>query len=525
MTVHGSTEPRIFTPPLRELTPETTLGFLCVQFVKEVLNKRPYPWQEWLMVHMLEIVDVPESEEYPLGWRFRFRVVLAIVARQNGKTEVSEWIVAFFMFILKVALVVGTSLSLSKAQEVWENVVDDAQSNPELSGEISGKPSRTNGNFKLKLKGRRSYVVRATGRKAARGDAVDLGLLDEIREQKDWETWSAMNNATNASPNGMLLAITNAGDVDAVVLRHLRNVALRSIGYDVEIDDLGVDEDDVPDEDAIGIFEWSSPEGAAKTDEAALAQANPSLGYGRVTMRALLTSAMTTEDTKFRTEVMCQFLEARIDPPFGDRAWGAGIDEESCFADDAEVALGIDVSADRRRTAIAGAGRREDGQWHVEVMHYQTGSIWVVRWLTRYIAKYGPVRIALQARGAPVASLKSELETIEGLEVVEWEGANVAGWTGLFYDGVLACDDQSDSDATRILHITQPALDEAAMVAATKSAGDSAKIFNRANSPKDISPLVACVAAFGCVAQTDGKAQAKKYKSAYKGRKTGLVIV
>lgn len=524
MTARGFTEPRIYTPPLRELTENTSLGFLCIAFARDVLGRTLYPWQEWLLVHMLEIVDVPVSDEFPLGWRLRFRVVLVLVARQNGKTTISEVVVEFFLFILKVLTVVGTSLSLDKAEETWENVVADVESIDELAGEMSRKPRRTNGKYKLYLSGGRTYNVKATGTKAGRGDPIDLGLLDELREQKNWKTWSAMLNATNASPNGMLLCLTNAGDVDAIVLRHIRNIALASLGIGDSDDGLAEEGEEIPDGDDVAIFEWSAPDGASKTDEEALAQANPALGYGRLTMRALKTSARTSDDTEFRTEVLCQILDAKMDPPFGDGVWEMGIDEDSCFSDDAEVALGIDVSADRRRTAIAGAGRSPDGLWHVEVMHYQTGSLWVVRWLRRYVEKYGPVRLALQSRGAPVASIRDELADIDGVEVVDWEGANVAGWTGRFYDGVLACDPDSDSDATQIRHITQPALDAAAAVAATRSAGDSARFFNRSDSPKDISPLVACVAAFGCVSSTDA-ARKPKYESAYKGRQTGLVVV
>ena len=33
----GSTEPRIWTPPLRELTEETSLGFAVIKFATDVL--------------------------------------------------------------------------------------------------------------------------------------------------------------------------------------------------------------------------------------------------------------------------------------------------------------------------------------------------------------------------------------------------------------------------------------------------------------------------------------------------------
>ena len=54
----GKTEPRIWTPPLRELTPDTSLGFACVEYARTVLRKNLYPWQEWALIHALERGDL-----------------------------------------------------------------------------------------------------------------------------------------------------------------------------------------------------------------------------------------------------------------------------------------------------------------------------------------------------------------------------------------------------------------------------------------------------------------------------------
>jgi hypothetical protein len=61
----GYETPRIFTPPRRELTPETTHGFACIAFAEEVLEVKLFPWQRWLLLHALELdeatlVPVPD---------------------------------------------------------------------------------------------------------------------------------------------------------------------------------------------------------------------------------------------------------------------------------------------------------------------------------------------------------------------------------------------------------------------------------------------------------------------------------
>ena len=87
----GATVPRLYTHELRPLTEETSLGYACIEYARTVLGKNLYPWQEWALIHALEIVG-------DLGgrWSFRYRTVLFMVSRQNGKTVLSEVIASFF---------------------------------------------------------------------------------------------------------------------------------------------------------------------------------------------------------------------------------------------------------------------------------------------------------------------------------------------------------------------------------------------------------------------------------------------
>ena len=90
--IYGSEVPRIFTPPLRELTPDTTLGYEVIEFAENVLNINLHPWQKWLVIHALEVIDDPDD-----GWRLRFKNVQVLVARQNGKTTLSCVIALYFL--------------------------------------------------------------------------------------------------------------------------------------------------------------------------------------------------------------------------------------------------------------------------------------------------------------------------------------------------------------------------------------------------------------------------------------------
>ena len=73
--LRGNEEPRVFTPPLRELTPATSRGFACIEFAESILEITLYPWQKWLLIHALEVL--PDNT-------YRFRTVVLLVARQNS---------------------------------------------------------------------------------------------------------------------------------------------------------------------------------------------------------------------------------------------------------------------------------------------------------------------------------------------------------------------------------------------------------------------------------------------------------
>ena len=492
----GITEPRLYTHELRPLTEETSLGFACIEYARTVLRKTLYPWQEWALIHALEITG-----DLDAAWHFRFRTVLFLISRQNGQTVLSEVIASFFMNVLMVENIFGTSLSLEKAEEVWEAVISDQLAFPELSGDIS-RISRTNGKKRLELSGDRSYKVGAPSRRAGRGDSNDLVMLDEVREHRDWETWSAAAASTNAKPNGLIVCFSNAGDPDSIVLRQLRAKALGQKG------DFGGDVD----ADTLGLFEWSAPEGAETDDLQALAQANPAMGYGLLTERALLSNRATFPEAKFRAECMCQQVETILPPPFPDGAWDAGMDVSSFIPADAPVCYGIDLSQDRRWTTIGVCGQREDGNWHIEVVARRIGTEWAIDWFRERALK-GRMKLAFQSRGAPVSGLAEQICTIPGIERIGIEGADLSNGWGRFYDGVAAC--LPDRQGVRIHHLPQPVMDTPGHTMQLKQMGGGVQLPDRIKSPDDIAPLFACIMAFTAASKPAGGGRI--YESAYAG--------
>ena len=516
--LRGKTEPRIWTPPLRPLTPETTLGYDVIEFATEQLNVELLPWEEWLFIHGLEIVG-----DFSGDWHLRFRTVIVLVARQNGKSVMGMVLAAFFLAALGAALVLGTAQDLDQAEEVWEGCVQYFEDCEDLADEVQ-QIYRGNGSHELRLKGYRRYKVAAATRKGGRGKTSPLVLMDELREPTRWDSWSAVSKTIKAKRSALVWCMSNAGDASSVVLRHLRLQAHRALGDPdgiVAALDGMLGEPDTDDDakeamealsSAIGLFEWSAAPGRGIWDREGWRESNPSLGYGFLDESTIAAEAATDPEATFRTEDLCQFIETSVSSPFPSGSWERSADEKSEVAPDSPVAFAVDVAADRKHAAIGVAGMRADRTYHVELAEYLQGTSWVQGWFERLADPAHPITIALQGTGAPASDLAEYLKAIDGIEVYEAKPREVAAWCGRLYDCVRARakNGEDQSDATPAWHRSQPALDMAAAMAVARPAGD-AFAWDRRKSAVDVSPLVAVSEALGLL--TD--APQEETRSAY----------
>jgi hypothetical protein len=331
-----------------------------IDFSRDVLSMPLDPWEEWLSVHAGELL--------PDG-RPRFRTLLILVARQNGK---STWARAWMLFWAFVELaghpgdpfIVGTSTDRSYAKKFWEKTGKVIEANRYLAPELD-RIKRTISEEAIVTTGGVELGFAANNDSAGRSRTVHRALVDEVRQHRSLDCWSAITGAMNAVPDGQIVCISNQGDENAILLDMLRDPA---IAY------LETGQGDP----RLGIFEWSSPPGADPCDLDALAAANPNLGR-RVDIDAVTGAAARAkraggeELAKFRTEVMCQrvaLLDPAIDP---DRWTACGTSTPlDLAAHRKRVALCLDVSLDGMHATLVAAARVED-RVHIEIVRAWSG--------------------------------------------------------------------------------------------------------------------------------------------------------
>lgn len=512
--MYGSTTPRLWTKPLVTgppgpcgcgcaLTPDTSLGFSAVDFARDVIGFEPLPWQRWLLIHALEL--------RPDG-RFRFRTILILIARQNGKTSLVEIKNLWKMFV-KGAQVLGTAQDLDVSEESWDNAVEICEAIPELAVEVKDV-IKVNGKKALKLDNGARWKVKAANRRGGRGFTGDDVNLDELREHQNWKAWGAVTKTTMARRNAQIWAFTNAGDDESIVLNAVQASAR------VTVDNPSADPQ-------LGLFEWSVPDDVKCTcrrvhpaphlptcrlaDRRLWAMANPSLGYqlsedAELSEDALLSALNTDPDEVFLTECLCQRVPSLEAGDIDKAAWERMLDPAS--RREGDVAIGVDLNPTQDAAAIGLFGIRADGLEHLQLLDCRPGIDWVPARLAELeqgvgVDKTRPIGYAMGRN--TYAALEAELTKL-GFErpakdaepargnIAVVAGADMSAATGQM---LAACRPVPSDDGVtefRARHIGQNELTTAALSAKLREGIDSVG-WSRKASGGDITPMNAVTVA------------------------------
>ena len=378
--LEGYPTPRLATP----INDYPSRGQEMIDFCREI-GYPLLPWQEYVAIHAHKVK--------PDG-RWAHSEVGLLIARQNGKSTFMALRILTGIYLWGEKLQVATAHKLTTSSEIFYKIDDMIQSNPKLVSEFL-KKYESKGSQEMKFRDGSRYLVRANN-SAARGIAApDTIHLDEVREYKDDEVWSAMRYTQMASKNPQVWVYSNAGDQHSVVLNKLRERAMGAMSGS---------------EDTIAWFEWSAIPGADIHDMEAWRMANPSLGH--TIHPDNLRAAMNDEESIVRTELLCQWV-SQINPAINPTNWIACVDKKIKLDKEAETWMAIDLSPDRKAAALIGAQQVGD-KFVVALLQTWTNPVnlddkhianeladWVRKYQTQTVAYSRQTAGAVAARLAP----------------------------------------------------------------------------------------------------------------------------
>lgn len=370
------------------------------------MARRPFDdWQRWAAIHGGELL--------PNG-RPRFRFILLLVARQNGKTELLVLLTDYWLFGIEHPyrgyLVLGTSTKLDYAQESWEKALAIAEATDMALFIPRNGVRRANGEQELTTSEGARYKIAASNEEGGRSLTINRLVLDELRQHHDYSAHDASVPATDAVPDAQVWALSNMGDDRAVVLHEYRESAIEYI-------ETGVGDQ------ALGLFEWSADHRPGRmpdpTDVAALAQANPNLNHpsGRNPADALLGRGARAKAkggkmlAGFLTESMCVNVP-RLDPAIDPVAWADCLDPGPIPAELRRRSTAfLDISMDALHATLAVAATLPDGRVRLEIAAAWSGPGCTGELRREFRAKIREIRPRALGwfPGGPAASIAPEL--------------------------------------------------------------------------------------------------------------------
>jgi len=238
----------------------------------------------------------------------------------------------------------GQTLSLAsnveQAMVIYSRVLATIMGNEELKSMFRKTTERRG---IVSADGLSRYDVRPAKESALQGLRVDTVLADELHIWKKG-MWTAVVQGTTASPEGIIIGITTAGDSTSETLMDLYKQGDRSVNGDPALE-------------RFGFFCWEAPEGSAIDTEAILAS-NPAVECGRIPLDRIMTDLATIPEHEARRYRLNQFIsgssESWLPAPVFYACQAQGIAEiEGCV-------LAVDVTATLDHATISAAKKVGD---------------------------------------------------------------------------------------------------------------------------------------------------------------------
>jgi phage terminase large subunit-like protein len=317
-------------------------------FARRVLNIRLDRWQRKAMNRALL---------YRADGTLCHRVYLISAARQQGKSAMVRALIGWALTARDMPdwqRILGLAHDRAQARIPYEAVMADlgplaARYGRAERGGLSitrylGIRSRMHGRYREYHTGSREAAD------SVRSQTNDLGVFDEVRTQRDWRTWAALEPTTTARPDPLIWAISTAGDDRSVLLRSWWERGLRIIDGAEPMTDFGM-------------TWYAAPENAAPDSRHAIVAANPAVAEGRIPLRAIMTAVGTSggaDTAMFRNERLNLWVDA-VDEWLPPGVWVQRIGPQP--ERDGRVILAVETATSWRRASVVVAVPSDVGAW------------------------------------------------------------------------------------------------------------------------------------------------------------------
>ena len=431
----------------------TTEGPKAAAIARRVLGLELLPWQRLALDRGLE----------RRAGRWRWRIVVLTVGRQNGKSSLLRALIAHRL--IRGDTTGALSHLRTVARETMFDPVADAFTDRRLRDLLDTHATRANGSEALTVRATGGRLVMpSSSERGGHGYSLDLAIVDEAWALRDYRVPGAITPTQIARPDPQLWVVSTAGTSESLWLREL-----------VEAGRAGTNE-------RLALFEWSAPAELEPADLDAWAAANPAMGETITAdeLRNAYASATTPESRAEFERAHLNRWTATVEAIIPAELWRKARAPELVIG--SELVIGFDVALDRSQSSIVAASV-EGERLVVELVACREGVDWLAPAIRELRERWAPLSIVANDSGparSVVEALKAAGEPVEGY--------NASGFVAacqVLYDAVIE---------GRLAHRGQEELDEAARVVGRRKLGES-WAFGRAVSSADISALVAAAVA------------------------------
>lgn len=228
--------------------------------------------------------------------------------------------------------------------------------------------------------------------------------------------------------------------------------------------------------------EFSADPDASPDDREQWSKANPSFPHRTPVESLERMRENLTDDDSFKREALGIWDAEDSSRVIDEESWQRVADPASMAID--RLSIAVDVAPDRTVAAVALAGLRADGTWHVELDDHRRGTDWVAHWVKDRAAKNRLHSVVVDELSGLVET-RRERHYLIGTDVevtlAASEGRDMAIASAKFYDAVLGAS---------LRHTDQPQVNVALSVARKRPLG-AGWAWNRKDATSDITPVVA----------------------------------